>query len=458
MSVTGIIAYGIGYLLVKNTGFGFLILTSVLGMLIVLIYGNINWLGGYQGIEAIPTPDPIPIPYVTQIEFVSKASFYYLMLGLLFFVIIAFSAFYASWAGRAWRAIGLGPNLAESIGVDLHRYRLLSFVVASMGAGLAGSFYAHYIGAVTPSTFGIFKTIHIHIYAILGGLGFPILGPIIGALIMTFVPEILRITGEIEPIFTGFLIIVLIKFLPGGVLSLFAKREGWHRPDILRAEWADQVTALVRQVEKGEVVLQVRRLTRFFGGLAAITDLDLDVLDSEILGVIGPNGAGKTTLFNVISGFLPPSRGQVILDGEDITLLKAHEIAQRGISRIFQTSTLFMSLSVLENVFTGYHLSYRSRVWKRLLRMPSALREEATFRKKAMEIIDFMGLGPLKHEIAANLPHGHQRILGICIALAAEPKLLLLDEPVTGMNQTEIQTMIDLILRIREKRGHYHDC
>ena len=175
-------------------------------------------------------------------------------------------------------------------------------------------------------------------------------------------------------------------------------------------------------------MLQVRRLNRFFGGLAAITDLDLDVIDSEILGVIGPNGAGKTTLFNVISGFLPPSRGQVILDGQDITLLKAHEIAQRGISRIFQTSTLFMSLSVLENVFTGYHLSYRSRVWKRLLRTPSALGEEATLRKKAMEIIDFMGLAPHRHEIAANLPHGHQRILGICIALAAEPKLLLLDE------------------------------
>jgi branched-chain amino acid transport system ATP-binding protein len=198
-------------------------------------------------------------------------------------------------------------------------------------------------------------------------------------------------------------------------------------------------------------VLQVRKLSRFFGGLAAITDLDLDVFDSEILGVIGPNGAGKTTLFNVISGFLPPSSGQVMLGEEDITRLKAHEIAERGISRIFQTSTLFMSLSVLENVFTGYHLAYRSRVWRRLLRVSSALREEAKLRSKATEIIDFMGLGPLKHEIAANLPHGHQRILGICIALAAEPKLLLLDEPVTGMNQTEIETMIDLILRIRER-------
>ncbi len=223
--VTGIIGYALGALLVRNAGFSFLILTSVLSMLIVLIYGNIEWLGGYQGIEAIPTPDSIPIPYLTQIEFVSKASFYYLMLLLLAIVMLAFSAFYKSWAGRAWSAIGLSPGLAESIGVNLRRYRLLAFVVSSSAAGLVGSFYAHYIGAVTPTSFGIFKTIHVHICAILGGLGYAMLGPIIGALIMTFIPEFLRITGEIEPIFTGFLLIFLIKFLPGGLLSLLgAKR------------------------------------------------------------------------------------------------------------------------------------------------------------------------------------------------------------------------------------------
>ena len=202
---------------------------------------------------------------------------------------------------------------------------------------------------------------------------------------------------------------------------------------------------------KGEDVLQVKKLSKFFGGLAAITELDIDVFDGEILGVIGPNGAGKTTLFNVISGLLPASRGQVLLDGKEITGLRADEIACLGIGRIFQTSTLFASLSVLENVFTGFHLSYQAPVWKRLLRMPAALREEERLREKAIEIIDFMGLGPLQYGVAANLPHGHQRTLGICIALAVEPKLLLLDEPVTGMNPTEIQTMIGLVRRIRER-------
>lgn len=198
-------------------------------------------------------------------------------------------------------------------------------------------------------------------------------------------------------------------------------------------------------------MLQVRKLTKFFGGLAAISDLDLDVGDSEILGIIGPNGAGKTTLFNVISGFLPPSSGQVILEEEDVTAMGAHELAKRGMTRTFQTSTLFMSLSVRENVFTGFHLNYQVPMWKRVLRTRSARLEEQGLKKKADEIIEFMGLGSIKTEIARNLPHGHQRTLGICIALAAQPRLLLLDEPVTGMNPTEIETMIKLIHLIRDR-------
>ncbi len=198
-------------------------------------------------------------------------------------------------------------------------------------------------------------------------------------------------------------------------------------------------------------MLQVMHVSKFFGGLAAITDLTIDVFDGEILGVIGPNGAGKTTLFNLISGFLPSSQGQVLFGGRDITRLRADAVARLGISRIFQTSTLFASLSVRENVFTGFHLSYDTPLWQRLLRTPSALREEESLKERAVEIIDFMGLAPLKDEVAGNLPHGHQRALGICIALAVQPKLLLLDEPMTGMNPTEIQTMIALIRRIRER-------
>jgi branched-chain amino acid transport system ATP-binding protein len=196
-------------------------------------------------------------------------------------------------------------------------------------------------------------------------------------------------------------------------------------------------------------MLRVRELGKQFGGLVALDRLDMDIRPSEILGVIGPNGAGKTTLFNVISGYFPPSRGRVTFEDRDITGFRADEVAQRGISRTFQAATLFMSLSVLENVFAGCHMRYQTQIWKRLLRLPSALNEEKALKDRAEEIVDFMGLGMLKNELARNLPHGHQKVLSVSIALATRPKLLLLDEPVTGMNSTEIQTMMDLIQRIR---------
>ena len=200
-----------------------------------------------------------------------------------------------------------------------------------------------------------------------------------------------------------------------------------------------------------KTILEVKKLSKYFGGLAAVNEVDLGVSESEILGLIGPNGAGKTTLFNAISGYFPPTSGQVIFDGKDITGLKAHEVAYLGISRTFQASTLFMKISVLDNVFTGYHMSYHTGVWQRLLRTPAARKEEATLRQKAMEILEFMGLASLKDEMAMNLPHGHQRVLGVCMAMATNPTVLLLDEPVTGMNPGETQTMISLIRQIRDR-------
>ena len=198
-------------------------------------------------------------------------------------------------------------------------------------------------------------------------------------------------------------------------------------------------------------MLKVKKLSKAFGGLSAITNLDLDIYDSEILGVIGPNGAGKTTLFNVISGFHTPTSGTVIFDGHDITGLKAHEVAHVGISRTFQASNLFMSLSALDNVFTCHHMSYRTTIWERFFHTPSALEEEKRLRNSTLEILEFMGLDPLKDEVAAQLTHGQQKTLGICMALATNPKLLLLDEPVTGMNPVEIQDMVNLIGRMRSR-------
>jgi len=225
--ITGIIAFFVGYLLVRNPGFAFIIITLAFGMAIVQVFGTFDVFGGYVGIVNIPRPEPIPIPFLAPIEFsrVSKTAYYYLMLFLVLLVVLAFSAFYTSWAGRAWRAIGLSPHLAESLGVNLFRYRLVAFVIASAAAGLMGSFYAHYMESLVPNAFNVFKTIYAHIYAILGGIGFAISGPVIGALIMTIVPELLRVAEQWERIFTGLLLILLVLFLPNGLLGLLSLRQ-----------------------------------------------------------------------------------------------------------------------------------------------------------------------------------------------------------------------------------------
>lgn len=197
-------------------------------------------------------------------------------------------------------------------------------------------------------------------------------------------------------------------------------------------------------------ILEVKNLTKRFGGLLAVDGLNFHVQKSEILGIIGPNGAGKTTVLNVISGFYPATSGNVVFEGRDITKLNAHQISRLGTGRNFQASNLFMSLPVIDNIFTAFHSSYKTNILARLLRLPSAIKEEKGLKQKGTKILDKMGLGTLKDELTKNLPHGYQRILGICIALAANPKLLLLDEPVTGMNQVEIQATIELIREIRD--------
>jgi branched-chain amino acid transport system permease protein len=226
--ITGIISFFVGYLLVRKGGIGFVILTLVFGFIIVLIFGSFDVFGGYQGIYNIPRPDPILLPFLGPLKFTSKMPYYYLMLFLVLIVALAFSAFYAAWIGRAWRAIGLSPHLAASLGVNLFRYRLTAFVISATAAGLMGSFFAHYYGSIVPSIFDPYKTLYAQIYAILGGIGFALSGPVIGSLFMVIVPEILRITKEVEPIFTGLLVILLVMFLPDGLLGLLSSR--WYPP------------------------------------------------------------------------------------------------------------------------------------------------------------------------------------------------------------------------------------
>lgn len=198
-------------------------------------------------------------------------------------------------------------------------------------------------------------------------------------------------------------------------------------------------------------LFEVKNITKNFGGLQAVSDVSFRISSGEIMGLIGPNGAGKSTVFNLISGLHSLSSGNIIFKGEDITGRKAHTIAELGISRAFQEVTLFMKLSVLENVLSGFHLYYHQCAWKSVLHTPAANDEEKMARQEAIEIIEFMGLSAVKDQLAQNLPHGHQKILGVCIALATHPELLLLDEPLTGMHPEETEEMMRLIRQIREK-------
>lgn len=195
-------------------------------------------------------------------------------------------------------------------------------------------------------------------------------------------------------------------------------------------------------------LLETTDLSKHFGGLAAVSSLDLHVEAGEIVGLIGPNGAGKTTCFNLLSGFLPPTRGTIRFRNQDITGLKPHHIVRRGLVRTFQLTTLFQDATVLENVLLGLHIHSRQGL-RQLIFHRHAFPEDEVAR--AHEVLEFTGLRPHAGQLASSLPHGHQRILGIAMALAARPTLLLLDEPVTGMNLEESGRVMSLVKTIRDR-------
>jgi branched-chain amino acid transport system ATP-binding protein len=197
-------------------------------------------------------------------------------------------------------------------------------------------------------------------------------------------------------------------------------------------------------------LLDIQNVTMQFGGLTAIKNLDFTMEEGEIRGLIGPNGAGKTTFFNVVSGVYIPTQGQFFFNGQDITRLRPHATARLGIIRTFQAITLFKHFTVLRNVMVGCYLNSRYNFFGALVDSPATRRHEKENEQKAMAILEFMGLAKFRDEVAANLPHGLQRALGISIALAAQPKLLMLDEPVTGMNTEESAAMMRLIGKIRD--------
>lgn len=195
-------------------------------------------------------------------------------------------------------------------------------------------------------------------------------------------------------------------------------------------------------------ILEIVNLGMRFGGLKAVNELSFSVERQTIHGLIGPNGAGKTTTFNIISGFYPPNEGEVRLRGEVISGMKMFEVARRGLVRTFQHSTLFAELTVLENAYVGTHMKYRPNALAAILGWDSVQRRDA--RNAALDALEFFDLEEFAEFSAGELPHGHQRALGMAVALAAEPDVMLLDEPFTGMNPEETRAMMEQMFLLQE--------
>lgn len=198
-------------------------------------------------------------------------------------------------------------------------------------------------------------------------------------------------------------------------------------------------------------ILQLQGVTKRFGGLVAVDNVTFDVDENKIISVIGPNGAGKSTLFKLITSFLQASAGKVIFRNEDITRLSAHMVARKGVVRTFQETTIFREMTALQNVVVAHHLRSQTSLMGFFFGSRQARLDEAEFRDSSIEILEYLGLGDVQNEVARNLPHGYLRGLGIAVALAANPAVLLLDEPFSGMNPEETDTAVQMVHGIRDR-------
>jgi ABC-type branched-subunit amino acid transport system ATPase component len=288
---------------------------------------------------------------------------------------------------------------------------------------------------------------------------------------LTVLPELLRGAAEYKDFLTGLLLLVLLIFLPKGVVGVLQKSFG----SLLRARAGATLSAVSVELPGGlrgqvggtdltanppceeprataasDPLLKVEGVGISFGGLRALQDISLQLGANEILGVIGPNGAGKTTLFNVISGMAMPDQGRIMFAGQNIIRMPAHARTRLGMARTFQNLALFSDMSVIDNVRVGAHVRLNSRLLSAGLRIRSERVEELRSLGDAAGLLDFVGLLPYAEQPAHGLAFGHQRLLEVARALASRPRLLLLDEPAAGLNSAELESLVLLIRRIRE--------
>ena len=461
-ALCALIGWALGKITLRLRGSYFVLVTIGFAEVVRLV--DTNWIDLTQG--------PLGLPGIPAFDFGSRAltvttkrAYYYLILVLAVATFVLTARLLSSRFGRALSAVRQNEPLAESSGISAYHYTLVAMVTACALAGVAGSFYAHYINFLSPELFSFANTVTMVVMVVAGGQG-TIAGPAIGALVFTFIPEFLRMASFYRMLAYGFILLLVVMFMPRGIVY-YLRGLGRRRPAAISrpapvvasttaapqhptAQLAPAVSEDGRQ-HGAESALDVEAVTVRFGGLAALQDFSMRLAAGEILALIGPNGAGKTTAFNVVTGFQTPTAGRVTHRGVDVTRLSPHRICRLGIVRMFQKTSVFPESTVRDNVITACHRLGRASFWSIVAGTPATRREEARLGERADALLAFTGLAERAAEQARNLSYGEQRLLGLAIALAPEPTVLMLDEPAAGLNPTETQRVMALIGQIRAR-------
>jgi len=457
---------------------------------------RLNLTGGENGINPIGQPHLPGVPFET-----SPIPWYFLILIIGAISVWAMNRLHQSRLGRAWMAIREDETAAACMGVDLIKSKLLAFGLGATFSGFAGSVYAAKLQAITPGAFEFNVSIMLLCMVILGGMG-SIRGVIAGGIVITLFDRILlaQLTHWVRALgnslginalttvdftvwrwfFFGFGLVVMMILKPGGLIEAkrsrhatggdergedelgqgdaieLAQPSAEPHGDLQVLSWLREATtgaSLRDNQTSSDLILEAKAISKRFDGLAALTDIDFAIGAGTIAGLIGPNGAGKTTLFNIITGLIKPTSGELLFDGRRIGGLRPNRIAERGIARTFQSIRLFPTMTALENILVGEHSRLHGTVLAAVVRPPWILREERIARERALELLAFVGLEGKADTLANNFPYGDQRRLEIARALATRPRLLLLDEPTAGMNSRETEDLAEFLGRLRRELG-----
>ncbi len=395
------------YLAIVTMGF-----SELIRLMLLNLDRPVNITNGPNGIIRI---DPISL---MGIRFDSPAANYYLILCLAALAYVAYLRLDGSILGLRLRAVRDDRIAAESLGIDAARYRVLALAIGSVFATISGVFFASWQGAVFPQNFSLGELITLYCMVILGGVGNP-KGTLLGVSILAAVPEFLRGYSVYRMLIYGAILVIFMAVRPGGILGAARARLVRRTP---RSSANPRTSgAPARSEDPSAPALEVRNISRAYGGLRAVSDLSFSVRRGEVLSIIGPNGAGKTTLLNIISGVTRPTSGDCLIYGENVTRLPPHAIYRKGLSRTFQNLRLFDSLTAEENVLVA--------VGSRL---------------------DVNGLQDIASEAAGSLDYVRRKQLEMRRAMAGDPAILLLDEPAAGVQADEREHLAEQILSLRD--------